>query len=149
MILKNTNAKAMIKSDILAGGEHTKMESVVDASFYVKNDKYYIFYDEPDITQMQDCKTRITTDLKTVSVKRSGSVETSLEFEKGVAKKCVYRFDFGTIIMETFSKVVDVNIDEGGGYIRLEYDLDTGGEKTFNTLKIELELKDAKEEKND
>ncbi len=149
MTLKNINATAKIKSDIFSDGEHTNMESVVDVSFFVKNGKYYIFYDEPDITQMQDCRTRVTTDLKTVSVKRSGSVETNLDFEVNVAKKCVYKFDFGTIIMETYSKVVDAYFDENGGHIKLEYDLDTGGEKTFNKLEIDVKLQDAKEDKND
>ena len=144
MTSKNTNAKVKIKSDIFSDGEHTTMESVVDADYFVKNGKYYIIYDEPDLTQMAECKTRVKTDLNTVSVKRSGGVTTNLDFEINKVKKCVYRFEFGTIIMETYSKVVFADLNEKGGLIRLEYDLDTGGEKSFNKLEMIIDAQNIK-----
>lgn len=112
------------------------MQTASEGNLYFRNGKYYLVYDEPDVTQMKDCTTTVKTDLNTVSVKRGGSINTNLEFELNKCKKCVYKFEFGTIIMETRATVIEVELSENGGRIRLEYELDTGGEKSFNKLEI-------------
>lgn len=143
MTSKNTNAKITIKSNIFADGENTSMETHADGNLYFKNGKYYIIYDEPDVTQMKDCTTTVKTDLKTVSVKRGGSINTNLDFELNTSRNCVYKFEFGTIIMETKATVIDINLSEQGGRICLEYELDTGGEKSFNKLEIDIKMKES------
>ncbi len=136
MTSKNTNYRIKIKSEIFSGEEKTELETIAQGNLYLRNGKYYIIYDEPDATQMKDCTTTIKTDLKTVSVKRGGSVNTNLDFELNTQRNCLYRFEFGTIIMETKATVIEIDLSESGGRVYLEYHLDTGGEKTFNKLEL-------------
>ena len=141
MTSKSTKYKIKIRSEIFSGNEKTELETIAEGNLYLRNGKYYIIYDEPDATQMKDCTTTVKTDLKTVSVKRGGSVNTNLDFELNTARNCLYKFDFGTIIMETKATVIEVDLSENGGRVYLEYNLDTGGEKTFNKLELTVKEK--------
>lgn len=140
MTLKNTNAKITVKSNILSDGEVMESQTPAEGNLYFKNGKYYIIYKEPDVNQLDDCITTVKTDLNTVLVKRSGKINTNLEFELNTAKKCAYKFEFGTIVMETFAHVINVELSENGGHMYLEYDLDTGGQKSYNKLDIKVEM---------
>lgn len=142
MTSKNTNVKIKVKSSIYSDGDNTNLETLAEGNLYFRNGKYYLIYNEPEVTQMKDCTTTIKTDLKTVNVKRGGSINTNLDFELNKSRNCIYKFEFGTIVMETKTTVIDVDLSEQGGKIKLEYELDTGGEKSFNKLEIEVKLKE-------
>lgn len=141
MTSTGTNVKIYTETEIIAGGETTNLVTAAEGNLYLRNGKYYIIYEEPDVSQMKDCTTTVKTDLKTVSVKRGGSINTNLEFELNCEKRCVYKFEFGTIIMETKATVIEVSLTEEGGVIYLEYELDTGGEKSLNKLKMTITKK--------
>lgn len=106
-------------------------------SFYEKNGKQYILYkaeSEGDKTSVI-----IKLDRDVVSIKRSGSVESLMEYRVGQKRSFQYKLPYGTIEMELETHRLVSNLSESGGRIELVYTLSTQGEKYFNNIEITVD----------
>lgn len=141
MTSKDTDVKITIKSEISSNGENTNVDTVAEGRLFLKNGKYYIIYEEPDMLQMGKCTTTVKYDTEcgTVFVKHSGSINTKIDLELNCPKRCLYDIKFGTIVMETCARVIECNLTEDGGRLHFEYDLDMGGEKSYNKFEMTVE----------
>lgn len=71
----------------------------------------------------------IISDGKTVSVKRTGSVECKMLFESGKSFSGIYKIPPFAFDMELFTKKADSSLTKDGGEISLVYDMTIGGAK--------------------
>lgn len=149
MTLKNTNATVRIKSCVWTDGEQTQMDIIADALYARRNGKYYIMYKEDGLSEMRGCTTTIKVeDDGRVWVRRSGPVSTNLCYETGQTHSCVYKFDFGSITMETHTDSIDANLTSAGGELDMHYYLDMGAVKSDNHLNITIKEKENGKDNN-
>lgn len=138
MILRNTNAKVHINSDIITDGEKMTMEMVSDAKYSCRCGKHYIMYNEDLTGTGQDSVTTVKVDGEDVYIKRSGAISSYMTYQKGRSNTCLYQFDYGKIVIENFTHEVYMELDKHGGWINLHYDLDMGGKKSDNHMRISV-----------
>lgn len=123
-------------------GEENTIELFTEGAFYIKNDKYYIVYNESEISGMDGSTTSLKIEKnKRVSMKRFGSSVTKFNFEKDKEYQADYMTAYGNFTVNITTNILDIDIDEktGKGNIEIDYDLNILGDvKTSNKLKIEL-----------
>ena len=137
--MKNTNAKVRINSNITADGETTQMSMVSDAKYRCQNGKCYIMYEESITDDKQKSITTVKISDGDISIKRGGALDSTMKYQTGKSNMCLYNFDYGRIVIENYTHSIDVNLDEQGGIIDLHYDLDMGGAKSDNHMRITVE----------
>lgn len=118
----------------------TQTDTITEAacgSFYEKNGKQYILYK----TENEGDKTSVIIKLSSdvISIKRSGSVETVMEYRIGQKRSFLYRLPYGTIEMELETQKIVSDLNENGGRIELVYTLSAQGEKYFNNIEITVD----------
>ncbi|AOY75175.1 DUF1934 domain-containing protein [Clostridium formicaceticum] len=123
-------------------GEENKIELVTEGTFYDKKESLYIVYEESEISGMEGATTTLKIEGKNkVSMKRFGSSDLQLVFEKGKSFISQYNTQYGNFEMEIFTKKLDVDLQDNRrkGDIEIHYDLWIGGlADTTNQLKIQL-----------
>ncbi|AEG61921.1 DUF1934 domain-containing protein [Desulforamulus ruminis] len=116
------------------------IELLSPGTCHYKGNQYYILYKESSFAGMEDCTTTLRTDGKTVTIIRSGSVNSRQVFEEGKAHRSVYQTSFGCLDITVLPRRVDVDLTEQGGSIKLEYELELNDSKIgTNVLEIVVE----------
>jgi len=86
-----------------------------------KDDKYYISYEGSELTGYEGTTTTLKIKDGCVSMMRFGNSATQMVFEK--EKKYVGHYDtpYGTLSVGVTTNSMELNIDENGGEIDLDY----------------------------
>ncbi len=139
MTLKNTDSKYIIKvtNKQTVDNQTDTITETAYGSFYEKNGKQYILYKTESEGDRTSVIIRIDRDF--VSIKRSGAVETSMEYRIGAGRRFLYRMPYGTIEMELETQKILSDLTENGGRIELVYTLSIQGEKYFNNTEITVD----------
>ena len=80
----------------------------------------------------------IKTDDGTVLIKRSGSSGYEMCCKQNSYTDFSYKTPYGTILMRVFTNSVKCMLTPDGGSIYLNYVLETGGEKIYNNMEINI-----------
>lgn len=107
-----------------------KLELVTEGKYYKKDSTYYVSYKESNLTGMEGTTTtlKISTDGK-VTLMRFGSVNSQFVFEKGQRHMSYYDTTMGTFTVSVFTNQVNVNVDDSGGEVRVDYRLEVDDSK--------------------
>lgn len=121
-------------------GEKNIIEFITEGKFYTKNDSYYIVYDESELSGMEGSTTTLKIKDNIVSMKRFGSNNSKLIFEKGKKHKTEYETMYGIMDMEVATNNMEVKLlEEGKGTIDLSYKMNISGMvESYNTLSIQI-----------
>lgn len=105
--------------------DENKLELVTEGKYYKKGSTYYVSYKESDLTGMEGTTTtlKICDDGK-VTLMRFGTVNSQFVFEKGQRHISHYDTSFGNFTVGVFANTVDVNVDDFGGEVSVDYQLD-------------------------
>ena len=136
MTLKNTDNEyiiAVVNKQMIDG--HTEeISETACGRFYEKNDKQYILYKiESDGDRIS---VMIKIDNDTVIIKRSGSVQSSMEYRIGGKRSFLYRLPYGEIEMELETQQIISSLTPQGGKVKLVYTLSMQGEEYYNDTEI-------------
>ena len=71
-----------------------------------------------------------------VTVKRSGSVNSTMVFERGKKTKTIYNMPYGKWLMEIETEKIVNAMTETGGRLRLVYAMTIQGQRIFNDMRI-------------
>ena len=106
-------------------GQKDNIEMTTEGHFYDKDGKYYISYNEGELSGLEKCSTtlKISPD-GTVTMMRRGQTNTHLVFEKGRCHTGHYETPYGDFTISVTAKDVDVDIDENGGDLSIDYIMD-------------------------
>ena len=115
-----------LQTDSLYEGEteNEPVEIITSASYFEKDGKHYLFYEELDQDSENVIKNRITISEKSVQVQKSGYVTTSLTFEENSRTHSVYETPFGRMTLGITSGPMSLNISEDCILAGLSYELD-------------------------
>lgn len=105
-------------------GEIDEIELQTKGTFAKKNGKFYIVYEESELTGFEDTTTTIKVTDDTVCMTRRGKYNSRMEFRLGEKCLCSYNTPFGVIPVGVNPISVENNLSEDGGKLEIEYILD-------------------------
>lgn len=134
-----TNAMIYLKTlQSVDGEEETdEIELQTRGTFARKNGKFYIIYEESELTGFEDTTTTIKVSDDTVSMTRRGKYNSRMEFRMGEKCLCSYNTPFGVIPVGVNPISVENNLSDDGGNLAIEYILDIDNrDYLMNRLKL-------------
>ncbi|MBE7040607.1 MAG: DUF1934 domain-containing protein [Ruminococcaceae bacterium] len=116
-----TNALITLTGRQSIDGESDQYELTTLGKYVKKDDKYYISYEGSELTGYEGTTTTLKIKDGCVSMMRFGNSATQMVFEK--EKKYVGHYDtpYGTLSVGVTTNSMELNIDENGGEIDLDY----------------------------
>ncbi len=132
--MKNTdNFKIRVINSQTIDGEVEEVSEIGHGSLREKNGTYYIVY------RTESASVMIKTDGNYVDLKRTGDVSSQMHYEKGKNTCFDYNTPYGIIKMSVFTRSIICRLTADGGALRIEYVLETGGDKLYNDITIKVE----------
>lgn len=124
-------------------GEENTIEMMTQGKYYEKNGSIFLVYDESELSGMEGSTTTIKIDddkNRKVMMKRFGSNESKLLFEKGKRHRSIYRTMYGDMDMEVVtSQIILVKDEKGLKKLDLSYRISVAGDTEMkNKLTIDL-----------
>ncbi|MBR1862323.1 MAG: DUF1934 domain-containing protein [Lachnospiraceae bacterium] len=116
-------------------GEGRDRETVVtecDGWLYEKNGKHYLRYTEKDAASGQERKALIKVEGGTVTVEYKGNTDTVMIFEVGRKNRSMYRTPLGSMMLETYTKFMEIKTGESSLDIEIDYLMSLGGGEPAN-----------------
>ncbi len=105
-------------------GDTNEIELQTKGKFAEKNGKFYIIYEESELTGFEDTTTTIKVDKDCVSLTRSGKYNSKMEFRKGEKCICSYQTPYGVIPVGVNPTMLESKLTDTGGKVNIEYLLD-------------------------
>lgn len=116
--------------------ESTDIEMISECDLTLQDGKYFIEYEETEVTGMEGTTTDIEVDSEYVSVVRSGKVSTTMLFIKGRQTTSYYETPFGTMIMAVTTDDISTDLTLDGGTVCVTYNISMNnlyvGKNTFS-----------------
>ncbi|MEG1880569.1 MAG: DUF1934 domain-containing protein, partial [Oscillospiraceae bacterium] len=123
-------------------GENDIIELETFGKYALRGGKYYIMYEESELTGFEDTTTTIKVAPGNVTVTRRGRFNMKMKYELGEKNLCVYPTPYGDIATAVDTKKVDFTLGESGGDIKIDYILDQDNLNFIkNSLNVNVELK--------
>lgn len=123
------------------------IEVLSPGTYYYKNGKHYVFFEEVAEGQQGVTKTQIKwKDSELLEVSKKGLSNVHMIFEKNKKNRCYYDTPFGRLNLGIF--MTDMLVDEKENYIHIqaEYSLDVNCEPLADcSIQIHICPKDSKE----
>lgn len=110
--------------------ENTPIEVITPATYYLKNGKHYVLYDELVEGMLGSIKNtiKITGDSK-LEMKKSGIASTNMVFEKEKINVTQYDTPYGEMMVGVYTKDMKVDVSEENIDVSIAYALDVNSEK--------------------
>ena len=114
-----------------------KMEFLTRGSFFEKDGKYYLKYEEKN--ENDSVTTTMKIEDNKVTIIRFGASNTQMIVEQGKKHLNYYETPHGAFTIGVYSDKVDINIGEKEGNIRLNYDVEFNNAiASRNTIKVDF-----------
>lgn len=115
------------------------VEVVTPGNFFKKEEKYYAVYEETEISGMKGTTTTLKIEDNKLSLIRIGSTSSKMEFDEKKENVSMYTTPYGTLQLKIKTSDLDVDVDDDGGDITVNYDLSIVGQGPIKTvLKINI-----------
>lgn len=110
--------------------ENVPIEVITPATYYLKNGKHYLLYDELIEGMPGKIKNtiKITGDTK-LEMKKSGITNTNMVFEKEKINVTQYDTPYGEMMIGVYTKDMKVDVTEDNIDVSIAYALDVNSEK--------------------
>lgn len=131
--------KISISSKDVGTGE--QIVSLASGKMTEKNNKFYVFYEESEDSDMAGTKTTLKWDSENLIILRSGTIDSRQEFMTNMKFSSIYKTQYLTMPITTTTKFLEIVEDCGLWQIELEYLLDIGNEEV-REIKLKLEIEE-------
>ncbi len=133
--------KAIISVVSNASIEDEDVIEVVSPGKYIKiNDGYKAIYEETEISGMAGTTTTLTIRDKEVVLEREGTTTTKMSFNREEPSVSMYQTPYGILELSINTKSLEVEMDEDGGELKIDYSLAIAGQVPVDT-KLSLKIK--------
>ena len=119
-------------------GDSEKTVTEAEGTYRFSSDDAVITYKER--AEGTEISSRITVVSDSVSVRRSGGIESELFFSEGVAHSSVYGAPPYTFDMRIFTRRIRGGIGEHGGSLDIFYDMEIGGAKKSVKMTVACDI---------
>ncbi|MGG7176943.1 DUF1934 domain-containing protein [Clostridium paraputrificum] len=138
--------KAIISVKSNASMEDGDIIEVVSPGKYIKlDDEYKAIYEETEISGMEGTLTTLTIRDNEVILEREGTTSTKMLFNEKEPSVALYNTPYGMLEISISTNKLNVNIDDEGGELNIEYDMAVSGQKPLKTslyLKVRTQKED-------
>ncbi len=120
------NAMISLKTLQNVDGEEevNEIELQTKGKFAEKNGKFYIIYEESELTGFENTTTTIKVSEDYVSMTRTGKYNSKMVFRRGEKCLCNYATPYGVIPVGVNPTLLESRMDNTGGRVDIEYILD-------------------------
>lgn len=102
------------------------IEFTTEGRFGINDGKYYLSYDEGQMMDNYNLKTKIFVNSpESLVLQRSGSIKSRMEIEKGKRNSCFYSTPVGDLCIGIYGESLDINLNESGGSLNMVYTIDS------------------------
>lgn len=137
----NKEALIYIKSK-QAENKDDCIEVVTKGKFYKKLDSYYAVYEETELSGMEGTTTTLKIKPDKVSLIRMGTTNARIDFQYDKNSVSLYNTAYGVLQLMVDTKKIKVDVDENGGGISVDYNMNIAGQKPLKTLlNIDIKVK--------
>ena len=134
--------KAIISLSSRQSNNDDVIEVVTPGDFYKKNDCYYAVYKETQLSGMEGTTTTLKIKDNKLSLIRMGSTRAKMDFNKCEKSRTMYKTPYGAIELNIETNEINVNLDENGGDVVIDYSISLAGQTAQNTqLKLNIRAK--------
>ncbi len=113
--------------------QEEKIELVSPGLFYKEDDLYKLKYQETELSGLGDTLTTFEIGRDYFNLVRTGEVNTTMEFKKGGSTTIIYNTPQGSMSLHIRTKDVNINIDDNGGKVYVNYDILVSKNDIINT----------------
>lgn len=126
--------------------EASPVEVVTPASYYQKNGKHYVLYEEAEEGTRQVTKSTIKINREVVEVMKKGLSNVHMVFERNKKNMTYYSTPFGNLLVGITAHKVEVKESENDIDVEVGYSLDVNYSFLADcTININLKSKNAKD----
>lgn len=119
------------------------IEVICPAEYYYRNDKHYIIYHEPTEDNTETVKVTVKISDSFVDIKKAGAYSSDMSFERGQKKLSCYSTPFGTLMIATVTRSIDLQVEESKLSLKIDYLLEANYEPVSDcTLELQITEKD-------
>jgi uncharacterized beta-barrel protein YwiB (DUF1934 family) len=136
----NKKVLISVKTVQYIDGQPEAVELITEGEYYKEGNEYFAEYEESEISGMEGTRTTMKINNDTLRIVRSGTTTSDLMFKKGIDHISLYNTPFGTLEVMIKPKKVDININEDGGNVKLEYKMEAFGLDAIENA-LELSIK--------
>lgn len=111
-------------SQQLGEEEHDGAELITYGTYRYKSGAARLCYDESELTGMDGTRTVFDVKPGEVVLSRRGAVDSRMIFLPGQRSDFLYRTEYGMLTLGLDTRRIDCALDEHGGDMRIDYDLD-------------------------
>jgi uncharacterized beta-barrel protein YwiB (DUF1934 family) len=151
--LKNTNGlkerqeKTVSKKVLISvktrqyfDGQPEEIELITEGKYFKEGSNYVVVYDESEISGMKGTTTTLKIEKDALSIIRSGTTKSNLVFKKNHKHISLYDTPYGTIELTVKPSKVDIDVNDEGGKVKLEYKMESPGLEIIENA-LELNIK--------
>lgn len=121
--------------------ESNAIEVITPGKFTVKDNSYEVVYEESEISGMKGTTTTLKIEEGRFILERVGTTCTTMEFKIGEMGLSLYNTPYGMLHLHIDTKILDINIDENGGFIYAKYLLGAEGQPPITTdIKVKIKV---------
>ncbi len=135
-----------IKGSLMDSGPEEAVEFVTEGTLQRNEESVLLEYDESTLTGIEGVTTRLMIEGETVTIERSGGLETQLVFTPGSVFQSSLNSPAGRTDMSIFATRVESYLQEKSGSLKLEYEMSMGDLFTVN--KLDLSFRNMEERAN-
>ena len=118
-----------------------KIELLTKGRFAEKDGKYYIIYEESEVTGFEGTTTTIKVSEDKLTLTSRGRFNSRMEFIRGEKRLCNYPTPYGAIPVAVDPISLETNLNGEGGSVDITYMLDLSNQLyAKNELKLRVEL---------
>ena len=100
------------------------IELVTEGTLEQVANGWEVCYEESDLTGLQGVTTAFRVEGKTITLVRTGKLNSTMVFEEGTVHDSLYQIEFGALMLTVCAKKVESNITPEGGVIDLVYSIE-------------------------
>lgn len=108
-------------TQLFEGCDNEVIELVTNGRLYRKDKRYYITYQESELTGLQGTTTTLKVEPRCVTLMRSGSNPGHLMFEEGRRHNSMYETGAGAVTICVSTKSIHNTLSDSGGSLKVDY----------------------------
>ena len=107
-----------------AGQDPEVVELVTEGTLEKIDGGWRLCYEESELTGLAGVNTTFQIEDKTVTLIRSGKLNSQMYFQEGVPHDSLYQMEFGALMLTVCAIKVETNLNEYGGTVDLKYTIE-------------------------
>ena len=100
---------------------------ITDGLYYKRDGRYFVRYEESELTGLPGARTTLRIDKNQVTVMRRGPYSFDLVFEPEKTQTTLYNTDAGGLMVSVFTQNIDNNLTDSGGSLDVRYAVNIEG----------------------